>query len=43
MRVVGLAIHRVFAEAVVLDQGGVTRLGRVGMTRVTIWRRSHGR
>jgi transposase len=33
MRVVGLDIHRVFAEAVVLDQGGVTRLGRVGMTR----------
>ncbi len=33
MRVVGLDIHRVFAEAVMLDQGEVTRLGRVGMTR----------
>ena len=33
MRVVGLDIHRVFAEAVMLDGGGVTRLGRVGMTR----------
>ncbi len=29
MRVVGLDIHRVFAEAVVLDQGGITRLSRV--------------
>ena len=33
MRVVGLDIHRVFAEAVMLDDGRVTRLGRVGMTR----------
>ncbi len=33
MRVVGLDIHRVFAEAVMLSQGEVTRLGRVGMTR----------
>ena len=33
MRVVGLDIHRVFAEAVVLDDGKVVRLGRVGMTR----------
>jgi transposase len=33
MRVVGLDIHRVFAEAVMLDDGGVARLGRVGMTR----------
>ena len=33
MRVVGLDIHRVFAEAVMLVDGKVTRLGRVGMTR----------
>jgi hypothetical protein len=33
MRVVGLDIHRVFAEAVMLDDGRVVRLGRVGMTR----------
>jgi transposase len=33
MRIVGLDIHRVFAEAVMLDDGKVTRLGRVGMTR----------
>ena len=33
MRVVGLDIHRVFAEAVLLDDGEVVRLGRVGMTR----------
>ena len=33
MRVVGLDIHRVFAEAVMLDEGKVVRLGRVGMTR----------
>jgi transposase len=33
MRVVGLDIHRRFAEAVVLDRGEVTQLGRVGMTR----------
>ena len=33
MRVVGLDVHRVFAEAVVLDDGKVVRLGRVGMTR----------
>ena len=33
MGVVGLDIHRVFAEAVMLDDGRVTRLGRVGMTR----------
>jgi transposase len=30
---VGLDIHRVFAEAVMLDDGKVVRLGRVGMTR----------
>jgi transposase len=33
VRVVGLDIHRVFAEAVMLDGGKVIRLGRVGMTR----------
>lgn len=30
MRVVGLDIHPVFAEAVMLDDGKVVRLGRVG-------------
>jgi hypothetical protein len=33
MRIVGLDIHRVFAEAVMLDEGVVKRLGRIGMTR----------
>ena len=33
MRVVGLDIHRVFAEAVMLEDGTIRRLGRVGMTR----------
>ena len=33
MRVVGLDIHRVFAEAVMLDGVKIKRLGRVGMTR----------
>ncbi len=33
MRVVGLDIHRVFAEAVMLEDGAVRRLGRVDMTR----------
>ena len=33
MRVVGLDIHRVFAEAVMLEDGTVRRLGRIGMTR----------
>jgi transposase len=33
MRVVGLDIHRVFAEAVMLHDGGAVRLGRIGMTR----------
>jgi transposase len=33
MRIVGLDIHRVFAEAVMLDDGKVIRLGRIGMTR----------
>jgi transposase len=33
VRIVGLDIHRVFAEAVMLDDGKVVRLGRIGMTR----------
>ena len=33
MRVVGLDIHRVFAEAVMLDDTKIVRLGRIGMTR----------
>ncbi len=33
MRIVGLDIHRVFAEAVMLDDGKTIRLGRLGMTR----------
>ena len=33
MRIVGLDIHRVFAEAVMLEDGKPRRLGRVGMTR----------
>src|SRR5689334_12643204 len=33
MRIVGLDIHRMFAEAVMLDDGKVIRLGRIGMTR----------
>ena len=33
MRVGGLDIHRVFAEAVMLDDGKIIRLGRIGMTR----------
>jgi hypothetical protein len=33
VRVVGLDIHRVFAEAVMLDDGKAIQLGRVGMTR----------
>lgn len=33
MRVVGLDIHRVFAEAVMLENGTIRRLGRVEMTR----------
>lgn len=33
MQVVGLDIHRVFAEAVMLVDGTVRRLGRIGMTR----------
>ncbi len=34
MRVVGMDIHRVFAEAVALEDGTVKRLGRIGMTRL---------
>jgi hypothetical protein len=33
MRVVGMDIHRVFAEAVALLDGKATRLGRVDMRR----------
>jgi transposase len=33
MRVVGLDIHRISAEAVMLDSGKIRRLGRIGMTR----------
>ena len=33
MRIVGLDIHRVFAEAVMLEDGVAWRLGRIGMTR----------
>jgi hypothetical protein len=33
MRVIGLDIHRVFAEAVLLENGAARRLGRIGMTR----------
>ena len=33
MRVIGMDIHRVFAEVVALSDGKVTRLGRVDMRR----------
>lgn len=33
MRIIGLDIHRVFAEAVALEDGNLRRLGRIGMTR----------
>jgi transposase len=33
MRIIGLDIHRVFAEAVALEDGKLKRLGRIGMTR----------
>jgi transposase len=33
MRIIGLDIHRVFAEAVVLEGASLRRLGRIGMTR----------
>ena len=32
-RVIGLDIHRVFAEAVMLDVGKIVPLGKIGMTR----------
>ena len=33
MRIIGMDIHRVFAEAVVLEDGEIKRFGRIGMTR----------
>ena len=33
MRIIGMDIHRVFAEAVVLENGEIKRLGRISMTR----------
>jgi transposase len=33
MRIIGMDIHRVFAEAMVLEDGEIKRLGRIGMTR----------
>lgn len=33
MRVIGLDIHRVLAASVLLENGAIRRLGRVGMTR----------
>ena len=33
MRIIGLDIHRAFAEAVAWDEGELTRLGRVNMRR----------
>jgi hypothetical protein len=33
MRIIGLDIHRAFAEAVAWDDGGLKRLGRVDMRR----------
>jgi transposase len=33
LRVIGMDIHRVFAEVVALSDGKVTRLGRVDMRR----------
>ncbi|MGP2492019.1 IS110 family transposase [Mesorhizobium sp. PUT5] len=33
MRIIGMDIHRVFAEAVALEDGEIKRLGRIGMTR----------
>jgi hypothetical protein len=33
MRIIGLDIHRVFAEAVALEDGEYKRLRRIGMTR----------
>jgi transposase len=36
LRIIGLDIHRVFAEAVVLEDGTARRLGRVDMTRESL-------
>ena len=36
MRIIGLDIHRIFAEAVVLEDGTARRLGRVDMTRESL-------
>ena len=36
MRIIGLDIHRAFAEAVVLEDGTTRRLGRVDMTRESL-------
>ena len=33
MRVVGLDIHRSFAEAAMIDEGGVRQLGRIDLMR----------
>ena len=33
MRIIGLDIHREFAEAVAVDDGNMQRLGRIGMAR----------
>jgi len=45
MRIVGLDIHRVFAEAVMLEDGRIKQLGRVGLTRdhlaVFAWTQTH--
>ena len=41
MRIVGLDMHRMVAEAVMLDDGRVARLGRVGVAAT--WRDRRGR
>ncbi len=33
MRIIGMDIHRIFAEAAALENGEIKRLGRIGMTR----------
>ena len=33
MRIIGLDIHRTFAEGVVLEEGLLRRIGKIGMTR----------
>ena len=49
MRVIGLDIHRAFAEAVALEDGRLKRLGRVSMRRdllekfaAALWRAHQG-